>query len=197
MLYLKLFFSLILLLISYLVRTYTALGLKTYDINKPLYLRSGIGHLAALIIWAGLLIGAGFILYKLNPIFLIVGLLLYFFVFNFLFLKHLIKAFGGDLVFPESIHHSEGIIKAMIHAYTSIRKNTSSNEKELLAKTLKTRYPFMKNNKRIEIIENCNDIKDLIYTVLKMELIDFDVKKVKPIQRQIDDIIDKRLKEYS
>ncbi|GAI01635.1 unnamed protein product, partial [marine sediment metagenome] len=71
----------------------------------------------------------------------------------------------------------------------------NKNEKEILLITLKSRYPFMKSKKRKEIVEKCKNIKELIYEVLKIDFIDFDVQKSEPIKEQVDKIIDTKLRE--
>jgi hypothetical protein len=190
----KVLFALLILFLSYVIRVFGALNHKTYETNKIPILHSATSQFIVIIIWIGLLIWAGCLLYDVSPIAIFIGLLLYFFVFNFFFLKRFIRYFGGDLVFPDSLKHCRGIIKAMVFAYTSIKeKNRDISKTEVLLKTLKSRYPFMKDGKRKEIVEKCNDIRKLIYEVLKIDLIDFDVKKYQPTKKLVDEVIDEMM----
>ncbi len=194
MIYANILLGFILLFISYAIKTLAGLNYRTYPSNKMPIFYSGLSQLFAFIIWIGLLFWGSRLLYEVSPIAFIIGLLIYFFVFNFFFLKRFIRYFGGDLVFPDSLKNCEGIIDAMVFAYlTAKNKLGAISEKELLWCTLKSRYPFMNNKKREAIIGKCETIRELIYEVLKIDLIDFDVMKSKPIKMQIDEIISSKL----
>lgn len=189
----KAILALIILLLSYVIRVFVGLNYKTYETNKIPILRSATSQFIAMMAWISLLLWASHLFYDVAPIALLIGLLLYFFVFNFFFLKRFIRYFGGDLVFPDSLKHCKGIIEVMVSSYVLRKKMFNNNEKESLLLTLKSRYPFMKSRKRTKILEKCDDIKELIYEVLKIELIDFDVRKSNPTKKHVDEIIDKTL----
>lgn len=182
--------ALFILWLSYVIRAFIGLNHRAFVTNKIPIFYSATSQFIALIIWIGLLLWAGIILYSIGIIYLVIGLVLYFFIFDFLFLKHFIRYFGGDLAFPDNLKHCEGIIKAMVDSYICRKKvYKNKNEKEILFITLKSRYPFMKSKKGKAIVEKCSGIKELIYEVLKIDFINFDVKKSKPIKEQVDKII--------
>jgi len=185
--------GLVLLLVSYFIRVYEGLSVKAYPGNTPSIFRSSFIQMIGVIVWVGLLLYAGYLLYSINLMVLGTALIFYFFILNFFFLKRLIRSFGGSLAFPDCIGQCEVRINAMADSYKTWKKIMKGRgEKEILAATLKSRYPFMRKDVREATVTGCHNIKELIYGVLKIDLVDFSIEKANVIRDEIDAMIDEK-----
>ena len=100
----KVIVGLVLLLISYLIKTYIGLSIKTYRVNCPALLRNTKNRLIGVIIWLSLGIVGSILLYDIDKEMLGIGLMLYFLLFPCWFKEKLINYFGGEKVFPKKLH---------------------------------------------------------------------------------------------